>query len=183
MRTNHLLLCVAFITCGAAVVAQDTRLSIGLEAAMPVGDMGDAYTFGIGGTLGFELPVGPVGVLAQAGFISFSGESTTLGTATFTVPNLQVIPVQVGGKYYFISNQLGPYLGALLGVHMTNCDGCEASTNLSYAPMAGFMITEKLDIGLRYQFMTAEESITVAGVTNTQSITNSYIGLRAAIGF
>src|SRR5262245_12722743 len=100
------------VACGltGGLMAQGNRFSLGLEAALPMGDFGDVSSIGIGGTLGFELPMGDnLGIVAQAGYISFMGkefESVTVVNGTVTTTTVKsdaagLIPIQVGAKYYF----------------------------------------------------------------------------------
>ena len=167
------------------LMAQDSRISAGLELAMPMGDWADFTGFGFGVTLGFELPVGDnLGVLAQAGYINFAGKDFEidmgpLGTATVEGASLGAIPVQVGAKYYFTDNQEGVYLGVLAGVHImsSSAEGAESNTNFGVAPMLGIFVTENIDIALRYQMLFDKNEVT------DESTTSSYLGLRAAYVF
>jgi hypothetical protein len=105
-----------------------------------------------------------------------------------------IIPVQVGAKYYFTDNQEGAYLGALLGIHMQSVDEVtginlttgevttesKLNTNFSVAPLLGFVVGENIDLGLRYQLIMAKG---VDSVGEETTVTNSYLGLRAAFMF
>ena len=188
----------AIVFCGS-LMAQDSRASVGLEVAMPMGDWADFYGIGLGGTLGYEIPVGDnLGVMAQLGYISFSGKdfesSTTVNgvTTTTTVETdaAGMIPIQIGAKYYFSENQEGAYLGALTGVHMQSVEEVTSinlttgaietekklKSNFGIAPVLGFMVTENIDLGLRYQMIFAKDAL-------DETVTNSYLGLRAAYMF
>jgi hypothetical protein len=177
MRIPSLLLGALIAMACGQVSAQEMRLTLGLELAVPTGEFNELQGMGVGGTLGFEVPAGPLGIIVQSGFMNFSGKDLDDGQTSTMFPDLQVIPIQAGARYYFIEDQLGPYAGAMVGVHLTNCEGCEARTNISYAPLLGFMITENFDIGLRYQFMSIKSTI------STATYTHSYLALRVAYGF
>lgn len=180
---------MAFVGCGMAM-AQENRFSAGLELALPMGDFGDAQGIGFGVSLGYELPVGDnLGVLAQAGFISFTAkdieiEIPFLGTTTIEGMTMTAIPIQVGAKYYFTDNQDGVYLGLLTGIHLLTPEEGDGRTNFGIAPMLGIVVAENIDIALRYQMMfDSYETVSVSGLsvtTETVSVTNSYLGLRAA---
>jgi len=50
-----------------------------------------------------------------------------------------------------------------------------SESNLSFAPGAGFMINEKLDLALRYNIITAG--------SDEGAESSSYLGFRVAYGF
>ena len=187
-------------------MAQENRFSLGAELGFPMGDFGDGVGIGIGGTLGFELPVGDnLGLMAQAGYMSFAGKDvsvTVLGvTATSKTDATGIIPIQVGAKYYVTDNQEGFYAGLLTGVHMTSVKvpeynlttgastgtKTETNSNFSLAPLVGYIIGENIDIALRYQMIFAkQETAVVSGLsvtTESKTVTNSYLGLRLAYMF
>lgn len=152
-----------------------------------MGDWSDFTGIGFGATLGFEMPVGDkLGLIAQAGYISFAGKDFEvdlgpLGKTTVEVEGVGTssIPIQVGGKFYFSDNQEGAYFGVLTGVHISkaNVEGAEGNTNFGVAPMLGFFVTENIDLALRYQLLFDKNEVT------DESVTNGYIGLRAAYTF
>lgn len=178
-----------------AVMAQENRFSAGLELGLPMGDWADFVGFGIGATLGYELPVGDhLGVIAQAGYINFSGKDITvdlgpLGSSTIEGASMAAIPIQIGAKYYFSDNQEGAYLGLLTGVHImsSSAEGAESSTNFGLAPTLGFFVTENIDIALRFQMLFDKyETVEMNGlvpVVVEETRTNSYLGVRAAYVF
>ncbi|MBK8581031.1 MAG: hypothetical protein LKM36_08535 [Flavobacteriales bacterium] len=188
-------------------MAQENRFSLGAEVAFPMGDFGDAAGIGLGGTLGFELPVSDnLGLIAQAGYMSFAGKEFTVSVGGFSATTKTdatgIIPIQVGAKYYFTDNQEGFYAGLLTGVHMTSVkvpeyDAAgmqsgtknETNSNFSLAPLVGFIIGENIDIAVRYQMIFAKQETvsfnptTFAVVTESKTVTNSYLGLRIAYMF
>lgn len=191
---KKLTLCMAAFALAGSMMAQDNRFSAGLEIGLPMGDFGEVSSLGIGGTLGFEAPVADqIGLIAQAGYISFMGkeyETVTVVNGVVTTESVKadasgIIPVQVGGKYYFSDNQEGAYLGALFGVHMQSVEevtGINVTTgtfetekslksNFSFAPLLGYIVGENIDLGVRYQIISAEGG------------SSSYLGLRAAYMF
>lgn len=192
------------IALAGSMMAQENRASIGLEVAMPMGDWSDFYGIGIGGTLGYEMPVGDnLGLMAQLGYITFMGKDvetsvTVNGVTTTTSVSTDAqgyIPVQVGAKYYFSENQEGAYLGLLTGLHMASVktveltssgveEKSELKSNFGVAPLLGFMVTENIDLGLRYQMIFAKGTeVSSTGVVSETTVTNSYLGLRAAYMF
>lgn len=190
---NKVLLSVAALALAGSVMAQDSRVSAGLELALPMGDFGDAAGIGFGATLGFELPVGDnLGLIAQAGYINFSAKDIEvdlgpLGTATVEGVSTGAIPIQVGAKYYFTENQEGAYLGVLTGVHLLSAEGSDGNTSFGVGPLLGFHVTENIDIAVRYQLLFDKtETVVISGssiTTEEETVTNSYLGLRAAYVF
>jgi Outer membrane protein beta-barrel domain len=201
------LLSLAAVALAGSMMAQENRASAGLELGLPLGTFGTGSGFGIGATLGYELPVGDnLGLMAQLGYISFLGKDYTSvaivngfpSTVTVKSDAAGMIPIQIGGKYYFTDNQEGFYVGALLGVHMQSVkevtginlttgeftEESKLKTNFSYAPLLGYMVTENIDIALRFQ--TLLYSVSSADLLgNSVSVTTgySYMGLRAAYMF
>jgi hypothetical protein len=182
-----LLASAAFIAV-CALSAQDGR-SIGLELAVPVGDLSEATSFGVGVTGGYEIPVmDKVAAVVQVGYLFFPGKDINAGLVTIEGGNWSMIPAQVGGKYYLTGDKEGVYLAALLGIHhisykipatTTSVFGFAvmtpeqkfSETNFSFAPGIGYIVGENIDLGLRYQVVT------------TSGSSSSYLGLRAAYMF
>lgn len=176
-------------------MAQENRFSLGVELALPMGDFGDAHGFGIGGTAGFELPVGDhLGLMAQVGYISFTGKDIDMGLGgTVKGDASGSIPIQVGAKFYFTDNQEGFYAGLLTGIHMSTTEvsdlsggtKTETNSNFSLAPLVGIIVGENIDIALRYQliFAKSETVNTVTFATESTTETNGYLGVRAAYMF
>ena len=204
---KKITLVIAAFAVAGSLMAQESRFSLGAEVAFPMGDFGKGTGIGIGGTLGFELPVSDkLGLMAQVGYISFAGKdftvTTPFGSVTTKSDATGIIPIQVGAKYYFTDNQEGAYLGVLTGVHMTsvkvpeydalgNSTGTKTKTNSNFAlaPLVGFLIGENIDISLRYQLIFAKQEtvafnpVTFAVTTDSKTVTNSYLGLRIAYMF
>jgi hypothetical protein len=186
------LIAISAISVGSMVMAQESRFSAGLELALPMGDFGDVQGIGFGVSLGYEIPVGDhLGILAQAGFTSFTAKEikfeTPAGTVTADGATLTAIPIQVGLKYYLSDNQEGFYLGLLTGLHLLTPEEGDGRSNFGIAPMLGYMVTENIDIALRYQMLFDSYEVTTGvgatATTVTESVTNSYLGLRAAYMF
>ena len=193
---KKIILGLAAFAMAGGIIAQENRFSAGLELAMPMGDFGDAYGIGYGATLGFELPVGDnLGFMAQAGYISFSGKDIDVGPITVETDAAGMIPVQVGLKYYVTDNQEGFYAGLLTGLHMQSVktasvsltggveEKTELKSNFGVAPLVGYIIGENIDISLRYQMIFAKGTEVTATGVEEKTVTNSYLGLRAAYMF
>lgn len=166
---------------GTTAMAQGNQISLGLDAALPMGDYADGYSLGIGPAAGFELPVGDnLGITAQ---LSYQILMVNSDLKDF-IASASTIPIQAGLKYYFQEQQEGVYGHAQIGVHMgtvktedidlgpfgTIEGESESSTNMSWAIGAGYQM-EKLDIGLRYNSISPDSDIEGAKAA-------TYIGLR-----
>jgi hypothetical protein len=168
---------------GFGATAQDNQISLGLDAGLPMGDFGDAYSLGIGPAAGFELPVGDnLGITAQLSYQILMVQSDF---ADF-VKSASMVPIQAGLKYYFMDQQEGFYGHGQVGVHMSSVttedidlgilgtiEGeTESSTNMSWAIGVGYQM-EKLDLGLRYNSISPDSDIEGAEAS-------SYLGVRVA---
>jgi opacity protein-like surface antigen len=142
------------------------KLGVGVEFGLPVGDFGDVYNLGVGGSLLYQHPLsGNLNFTASAGYISFSNEDNALIDI-----KTAAIPVKAGLRYFFAENFYG---GAELGAAFSTEDG--GGTAFAYSPGIGveFPVADKaaIDLGVRYEGWSKN------------SHTNSFIGIRAAFNF
>ena len=159
MRLTILVICLLALP--AMVYGQGkTALSGGLELSLPMGDFGDLVNTGFGLTLGGVYHYQPqMDFMAYLGYISWGTESDNF--------SFSAIPVQFGGRYFFMAKQDGgPYGGALLGIHMLksksdygiNGENSDTETKFSFAPLLGYElnIDEKMaiDFSARYQIVS-----------------------------
>lgn len=188
MNIRTIIAATAMFGCGS-LLAQENRFSAGIELGVPMGDMGDATSFGFGASLGYEIPVGDnLGAIAQVGYMMFMGKDYDIGLGTVEGADWAMIPAQVGAKYYFTDNQEGAYAFGLVGIHhssytvngvsytllgvtYTTPDQTFSDTNFSFAPGLGYIVGENIDLGLRYQIISGNGG------------SSSYLGLRAAYMF
>jgi opacity protein-like surface antigen len=168
-----IVLIISLVAVPALVYGQG-KMAIGggLELAFPMGDFGDAANMGFGVTLGGVYHYQPqIDFLASLGYISYGTESDAV--------SFSMIPIQFGGRYLLTpKNNGGPYVGALLGLHMVSSkvesvyiDDSETKTKFSFAPMAGYELKMNeqmsLDLSARYQIVSDA----------------SYFGIRAGINY
>jgi hypothetical protein len=131
------------------------KFSIGVEAGLPLGDAGDAYSFAIGGSLKYDLPI------AENLFANLSAGYTTLSGKTisgFDVPSLNAIPVKAGLKYFF--NE-GFYGEAQLGAAFLSTKvlgESHSTTAFAYAPGIGYKFAGGFDAGVRYETWSKDGS-------------------------
>jgi hypothetical protein len=199
MRTKSLLL-VAFVLISAVSFAQNGRVSLGLELAIPGGDYGDNAGTGFGGSLRYEHPVGDnIGLMATVGYLTYgSKEQDFFGLGTYKYTNSQ-IPIMVGGKYYFMEQQDGFYVNVQLGLTMLSTKSefeflgvseSETTSNsaFTWSPGIGYAL-ENFDFSVNYfafsysDEFTTEDPITGLSYSTDVDYTGSWIGVRAAYVF
>ncbi|MDQ3100727.1 MAG: DUF3575 domain-containing protein [Bacteroidota bacterium] len=98
-------------------MAQNSQISLGADVGIPFGDMSDdGASLILGPTLGFEVPVGRVAFTLQGGyslvFVKEKGETNRPVTKGWNM-----IPVQLGLKYFFSEPQMGWYVHGQGGIH------------------------------------------------------------------
>ena len=152
------------------------------------------YNFLIGGSAGFELPLGDkIGITLQAGYLLPQAEADFKEL----LASVSMIPAQVGLKYYFQESQSGFYGHAQVGIHaftekfkaydLTDGNGVtvhyaergETQTLMSWAIGAGYQL-EKLDFGVRLNMILPKANAEAEG---EESGAKSYVGLRVAYLF
>ena len=183
--TGALLLTVMFINNSQAQVKFSAGLELGYALETNFGLM---YGVSAGGE--YELNDN-AGITGQVGFILNSVDNDF-----FDKYSLNMLPIQFGYKYYFDSNTSGAYLHGQLGVHVlmssveytyTTYDydpvtfqliekeekisESDSQTNLSFAIGGGYMVSENIDLGLRYCNIMADGP------------DFSYLAIRAAYNF
>ena len=121
---KKLTLCIAFALIGA-FSAQGQGAVAGLNAGIPVGDVGDFTTFAIAVELGYllevsdEFSVGP-----KAGYNHFFGDKVEEGIVEIEYDDIQFIPI--GGTARFSITDMfsvGTDLGYAVGVNEGNDGG------------------------------------------------------------
>lgn len=173
MKKLILLTAVAGLFAFSSVNAQTKapKLSLGAEFALPMGDFGDAYKLGFGGSLQYQHPVAEnLLVTGSAGYTTFTGKDVNIFGFTTKLPAYNAIPVKAGARYYFGDNFFAAgELGAAFGTKSGS------STAFVYAPGIGvdFPVADKgsVELGARYEGWSAN------------STTSGFIGLRLAYNF
>lgn len=173
---KKLLLSLALVAgLGFAASAQTEgavrKLSIGAEFGLPTEKNSDSFI--VGGSLQYEHPIAKsFNLTGSAGYLSImvTGDTKKLYQAAGMSTSAGVIPLKVGGKYYFGGNFYGAgEVGAAIGTETGS------NTAFAFAPSLGasFSIADKssLDFGLRYENWSSNGN------------SSGFIGLRAAYAF
>jgi hypothetical protein len=181
---RKLITMLAAFGMSVAGVAQLGPVSLGAELALPTGDFGESYPMGYGASLGYEQPIGEkLGVTLQAGYIMLGIDDA----AATLIEKSSMMPIQVGAKYYLKERGAGLYAHVQAGVHnlsVTTKDidlglfgtfpGTTSSDSyLSGALGVGYMLTNKIDVGLRYNIIAPDSDVEGAEAS-------SYLGVRLA---
>lgn len=179
----------AFAIAGG-LMAQDSGFSAGLDLAMPMGDMGDSYSFGVGPVLTYEREAG------SSGLMGLSAAYTIMFPKSDFIKSGAVIPIQLHYKYFFDDVREGMYIGAMFGYAIQtmktkdiNVGGItvegvsDSNAGLGLAPVVGYVLNERLDLGLRYQIAIASASNDGTVTAGDGSKASAYLALRVAYNF
>jgi hypothetical protein len=155
-------------------------LSVGVDAGIPTGNLNNAYNWNIGGSVQADIPVIPhqLFVTVNAGYNSIQGKKNIGGTG-FDAPNIQLLPVKAGLKYFPVSHiYIQGEAGAAFALNKADA-GFDKSAAFVYAPQVGvqFPLGGKsyIDAGVRYEGTTKFSSVTDEKV--------NFVGLRVAYAF
>ncbi len=149
------------------------RLSVGPEFGLPVGNLSDSFDWNFGGSVQADFTI------AKALYVTVNaGYNNIFGKSDIDVPDLQLIPVKAGLKYFPTKSV---YVQAEAGANfLTNKSDFVGgkSTAFVYAPQVGILLPFSsksfLDAGVRFEgntkFVEGGES-------------SNYFGLRLAYSF
>lgn len=182
-KISALVLAFAALSFGAKAQTTTTstttnsgvRLSIGVDAGIPVGDFNKTHNFNLGGSVQADIPVvKSLFVTVNAGYDNFFGKTIN----GVDVNNINLIPVKAGLKYFLIPSL---YVQGEAGASfLTNKDqlGATKSAAFVYAPQVGVLLPvggkSFIDAGVRFESNSA--------FVNNGSQLN-FIGLRLAYAF
>ena len=153
-------------------------LSAGPEANLPLGDFKDGYDWSIGGSVQGDYAIlkRDLYVTLNAGYSSYFGKDLGAG---ISVPDLQLLPVKAGLKYYLPVGNL--YVQAQAGAaFLTNKSdlGLDKSAVFVYTPQVGYLFHlaggSYLDAGVKFEGY---------GKFADGGSSNNVIGLRVAYAF
>lgn len=155
---------VLFVVAGSAFAQGKIMFGVGADVGLPLGTFGDTQGIGIGGTARAYYPLNDMITLTgTAGYMTFSGKEYTVGTAKVKAGSWNMVPVVVGGRYYFspasASFRLygGFDMGLIFGSYtvpsqtffgVTVGGGSASTTDFTYQPMLGF-VANNWDIAVR----------------------------------
>lgn len=155
------------------------RLSIGVESGIPVGSLSDAYDWNLGGSVQADIPVAAnLFVTANAGFNNFFGKTYNAGIVSLKAPDINLVPVKVGLKYFPVQNFYVQGEAGASFIANKNKIGATESAAFVYAPQIGvqFPVGNKnyIDAGIRYESNSK---------FYTNGNNNNFFGIRVAYAF
>ena len=148
---------VAQTTTAPAPANGGSKLNIGIEGGLPLGDASNGYTVIIGGSIKYEVPTGKnTFFTVSAGYNSFLANNEL---KEFGLGSEGFIPVKAGLKYYsdegfFIEGQLGV-------VFSTESGGGHA---FAYSPGIGYTLKGGFEVGFRYEGWVNDGTVSQLGL-------------------
>ena len=164
---KKLLLSAAFIVAAFTVTNAQSeqsgfRFGVGASLGVPIGDFGNAFSFGIGGEAqGEYLFTEKVSAVLNSGYTSFIGKTVS----GFKQPAVGVIPILAGVRIY-PSEQF--FIGARAGLGIFTGSGSSTSV-FQYRPEIGY--SGPVQIALSFNGLTKNGA------------SNNFIGLTALYVF
>ncbi|HUC82751.1 MAG TPA: outer membrane beta-barrel protein [Flavisolibacter sp.] len=170
---KKVFLAFAIVVASFAANAQTgkNQLGIGVEVGLPMGDFGDAFGVGIGGTAKYMHGIGSAGQLTlTSGYQRFGAKDLPSGFDA----SASIIPILAGYRHNFSGLFIEPQLG--YGIYGAKASGSgmnisDSEGAFTYAIGAGYAMAQGLDLGVRYQ----------SGSKDGES--TSFIGFRVGWNF
>ena len=171
MKKIKFLLVGLSVVLASSTFAQQTparrglSISIGPEAAFPVGTFRDAYKVGLGGSAKLNIPVADyIDLSISAGYIGFSQKSK-LDSIAINKNSYSFIPFKAGVRF---RTKGGFYVEPQAGYTQTKLSNFEGAGEFTYAGNVGYLIHRAIDIAVRYEAVA------------TKGESSKFIGLRLA---
>lgn len=154
MRKVFLATCLGLASfIGANAQKGHNQIGIGPEVAIPVGDFGDGFKTGFGGSVKGMLGVGTAGqVTLTSGFTSFKAKGLESGEKF----NASIIPILLGYRHNFNGFYVEPQAGyGIYGSKVSGMgngfDGSNSTGAFTWAAGVGYAMQQGVDIAARYQ--------------------------------
>lgn len=179
---KQLLSVIVLTALFAGFINAQSKMAVGIQGgiALPMGDFGDGFDMGFGGTGTFVYHINPmIDVTGSVGYLTWSAKE---GDVSFSS-----IPVLVGARYCFGKDKLNPYVAGELGIHFSTVDipeivipgfgtiggGSESGSDFGFGVGAGilYQLSPKLDLDINAKF----NSITGDGGSS------NYISIMAGV--
>jgi len=165
------LVILGTVLISAASFAQkgNNQASVALDVALPVGDLADASSIGIGGTLKGLYGVGTAGqITLTTGYTTFSAKKEIKDALGASKVSQGVIPILVGYRHHFNGFFAEPQVG--YGIYTSKVkggifDSKDSGGAFTWAIGGGYVFNQKIEAGIRYQSGTKDgESSGFVGV-------------------
>lgn len=143
------------VLCGLSISSfaqsgSGSKWNLGIDAGLPLGNLGDVYSFAGGVSLKYEHALAPATFLTfSAGYQRFfftSDVKDGLELLGIDKSGVSLIPVKAGLKHYFDKGFFGEVQAG--AAFSTEENG---STSFVYAPAIGYTFTSGFEAGIRYE--------------------------------
>jgi hypothetical protein len=183
------LVAISAISVGSLVMAQDSGFNAGLDVQMPMGDFGDLFSLGVGAVVGYDREAGDQGLLGvQFGYSALTGgeEGISAGKMIYFMGHY---------KYFFSDIREGLYAAPMVGwgsvgynyefsvPGLIDISGSTALGGLAFGLGVGYVVNERIDLGLRWQSIRATEDGNATLNSGESSVGLSSVGLRVTYNF
>ena len=172
MKKVVFAIAIAAASFGAAnAQTGNNKLGIGVEVGLPMGDFGDAFGVGIGGSAKYLHGIGTAGQLTlTSGYQRFGAKDLPSGVSA----SASIIPILAGYRHNFSGLFLEPQVG--YGIYGSKVSGggydfSDSEGAFTWAIGAGYAMAQGLDLGVRYQSASKDGEST------------SFIGFRVGYNF
>ena len=172
MRKVFLVLASVFALSAANAQTGKNQIGVGVEVGLPMGDFGDAFKTGFGGSVKYLHGVGSAGQISlTTGYTTFSTKADLPDGYSLKA---SIIPILAGYRHNFSGAYVEPQLG--YGIYGFKAKGggeseSESEGAFTWAIGAGYALQQGLDLGVRYQSASKDGS------------TTSLIGFRVGYNF
>jgi hypothetical protein len=145
-----------------------------------LGNFGEVWSNSTGGYIGYSIAFPEHNLLMmRTGFVS----NTLKDGVNYEDASSTILPVEVGGRYYFIDNRLMPFVQFMNGINLifenTNLEGeKEDKTLVKYAWQIGFGLTVNIISNLSFDITASYQS----NFYHTEAM-NTGFEYTAGIGF
>ena len=127
----------AFAQTDLSINADNSWFKLGLEAGLPIGDTGDAYSFNLGLEVRAQYLVTPnFAIGGVSGYTHFFGKTVDTGFGEVEVDDLGIIPLAAFARYYL--GRVGFFFGADLGYGYVVSDVEDLEGGLLLKPHVGW---------------------------------------------
>jgi hypothetical protein len=186
LKMKKLGIVLALLMVAVPVFAQGPSqwsLGVGAEGGLPTGDFNNVSSFGIGGMVfaGYNGFDPAFQMTLSSGYVKFSGKDYPDGLGGTVNTSYSVIPIIVGGKYYFMPGDTRVYGQVNVGLYLLNASasgsfsGSTSETKFGFSPVLGaqFKAGDKMAVDVH------------ANYTNimTDGSSTSYIGFGIGLVF
>lgn len=150
MKKLFLAICIAAVSVTGYAQKGTTKIGVGADVGIPVGDFGDAVKTGFGGYAKGLFGIGEAGQITfTTGYSSFKAK----GSSDEGSGSLNIIPLLAGYRHNFSGFYAEPQIGYNIYGMKVKADGLKVSTSdggLGWAVGFGYVVSD-FDLGLRYQ--------------------------------